>query len=108
MFGLISHHAMMVAGGWALFGVGLIGAPLPLHPGLPFLALGGMMLAGRSRSFRRMAASLRALMPQSSEKLTARSRNWPRCLRYLILRTDPRRVLGRPFAYPRARGWAFR
>jgi len=95
MFGLGLHHAVMLAGGWLLFGVGLVGAPLPLHPGLPFLALGGIILAGRSRSFRRTAATLRAWFPKGSDQLTRRSRAWPRPLRYLVLRTDPRRVLPR-------------
>jgi len=113
MFGLGMHHAVMLAGGWVLFAIGVIGAPLPLHPGLPLLALGGLMLVGRSPTFRRWAATLRAWFPQSSAKLTLKSRGWPRALRYLILRTDPRRVLGRtsvaaPRYQPRARGWAFR
>jgi hypothetical protein len=114
MFGLATHHAIMVAGGWVLFAIGVLGAPLPLHPGFPFLALGGIILVGRSRRFRRWAATLRAWFPKSSNRLTARCRNWPRALRYLVLRTDPRRVLGRErFARPcpvqlRARGWALR
>jgi len=98
MFGLGMHHALMLAGGWLLFAIGLVGAPLPLHPGLPLLALGGIILAGRSPRFRRLAAGLRARFPASSERLTRMSRNWPRALRYLVLRTDPRRVLGRAVA----------
>ena len=113
MFGLGMHHAVMVAGGWLLFAIGMVGAPLPFHPGLPLLALGGIMLVGRSPTFRRWTATLRSWFPENSAKLTLRSRGWPRPLRYLILRTDPRRVLGRPAVwarpyYPRARGWALR
>ena len=75
--------------------------------------MGGLMLVGRSPTFRRWAASLRSWFPESSAKLTIKSRGWPRALRYLILRTDPRRVLGRVTIVasrfqPRARGWALR
>jgi hypothetical protein len=108
MFSLGMHHAVMLAGGWVLFAIGMIGAPLPFHPGLPLLALGGLMLVGRSPRFRRWAARLRACIPEGSAKLTEKSRRLPRPLRYLILRTDPRRVLGRNYTPPRARGWAFR
>src|SRR5690242_1435832 len=94
MIGSALHHAVMLSGGWALFGLGVIGAPLPLHPGVPLLALGGLMLVGRSRSFRRLVAHLRRQVPGYSAVLTVRSRTWPRALRYLIVRTDPRRVLG--------------
>ena len=97
MFSLGIHHAVMLAGGWVLFAIGIVGAPLPLHPGLPFLALGGIILAGRSPRFRRSVARLRAWFPSKSERLTRMSRNWPRPFRYLVLRTDPRRVLGRAF-----------
>lgn len=93
MFGLALHHAVILAGGWALFAIGVIGAPLPFHPGVPFMALGGFLLVRRSRSFRRMMAVVRARFPRNSDRLTRRSRHWPRALRYLILRTDPRRVL---------------
>ena len=95
MFGLGVHHAVMLAGGWVLFAIGVLGAPLPLHPGLPLLALGGIMLVGRSPAFRRLAATLRSWFPRGSDKLTKLSRGWPRPVRYLILRTDPRRVLHR-------------
>jgi len=86
-------QVVALAGGWALFAVGTVGASLPGHLGLPIMVAGGIVLARRSRSFRRMMAGIRARFPVGSERLTARCRRWPRALRYLILRTDPRRVL---------------
>jgi len=93
MIGSALHQAAMLASGWTLFGLGVVGAPLPLHPGIPLMALGGIMLAGRSRSFRRLVARARRRVPGYSQALTSRSRRWPRAIRYLVIRTDPRRVL---------------
>jgi hypothetical protein len=56
------------------------------------VALGGVMLTRHSPAFRHGVARLRARFPLGSAAISRRSRRWPRAVRYLVLRTDPRRV----------------
>ena len=86
------HHAAMLTGGWALIAAGLLTLPLPGPFSTPAFALGGLMLTRRSRSFRRVVAGVRSIFPSRSVALTECSRHWPRPIRYIVLRTDPRRM----------------
>jgi len=92
MLGPHFWSAMITAGGWALFVAGIIIAPLPGPFGAPIMAAGGLVLVRRSRAFRRSVAAIRARFPEASARLAQKSRNWPRALRYLVVRTDPSRV----------------
>lgn len=80
-----------LASGWTLVAAGVLSLPLPV-PSTPALAMGGVLLSRRSMTFRRGVARLRSRVPGISARLTRRSRPWPRALRYVVLRTDPRRL----------------
>jgi len=82
----------MLTGGWALIAAGVLAFPLPGPFSTPAITLGGLVLARRSRTFRHGVAQLRSKFPESSKALTKRSSGWPRPMRYVVLRTDPRRV----------------
>jgi len=82
---------MQVTGGWALIALGILALPLPGPFTIPPIALGGVVLIRHSRSFRVGVSWVRARFPESSAEITRRSRQWPRALRYVVLRTDPRR-----------------
>jgi hypothetical protein len=86
------QNTAMLTGGWALIAAGVLAFPLPGPFSSPAITLGGLILARRSPAFRHGVAQLRARFPESSNALTQRSRGWPRSMRYLVLRTDPRRV----------------
>ena len=87
-------NAIALTGAWVLVAAGILAIPLPGPFTTPALAVGGLVLVRRSRGFRRAIAVLRIQFPEHSARLTVRSRSWPRVLRYLVLRTDPRRVIG--------------
>jgi hypothetical protein len=53
-----------------------------------------------------MVAAIRSRFPETSLGLTRRSRTWLRPLRYIVLRTDPRRVFAGQRPYARALGCA--
>ena len=86
------HTAAMLTSGWALIAAGVIVFPLPGPFSSPAFTLGGLILAQHSPAFRHGIARLRARFPESSSALTKRSQGWPRPMRYLVLRTDPKRV----------------
>ena len=87
------QNTAVLAGGWALIVGGIIAAPIPGPFSIPAVALGGLVLARRSPRFRRNVATVRAWFPGLSQRLTRKSASWPRTLRYVVLRTDPRRCL---------------
>jgi hypothetical protein len=93
------HHTAALTGGWALTAAGVLALPLPGPFTTPAFLFGGLVLVRRSRMVRHGVAALRARFIERSDRLTLRSRYWPRAARYVVLRTDPRRV------HPRARGW---
>ena len=105
-------EVVLLAAGWLLFAFGVIAIPLPVPFETPALTLGGLILARRSPTFRRGVARVRAHFPATSQAVSRRSRRWPRALRYVVLRTDPRRVAplrrSAPASSARARGWASR
>ena len=82
----------MLASGWLLIAAGLLALPLPGPFTTPALTMGGLVLARRSTTFRHGVARLRGRFPENSRRLTERSRAWPRMARYIVLRTDPRRM----------------
>ena len=86
------QNTAILTGGWALLLTGILTIPLPGPFSAPIIALGGVALARRSATFRLGVARIRARFPRGSRALSARARGWPRALRYLVLRTDPRRV----------------
>ncbi len=92
-FGATSlQSTVLLAGAWALILAGILTLPVPAPTSTPAITLGGLLLARRSRRFRTGVAALRRRWPDSSRGLTRRSAGWPRPLRYVVLRTDPRRV----------------
>ena len=91
------RNLAMLAGGWTLIAAGLLSLPLPAPCSTPALALGGMVLSQRSTTFRRGMARIRSRVPALSANITQRSRKWPRSMRYVVLRTDPRRISGLGF-----------
>ena len=82
---------MQVTGGWALIALGILALPLPGPFTIPPMALGGVVLIRHSRTFRVGVGWVRSRFPEKSAEITRRSRTWPRALRYIVLRTDPRR-----------------
>ncbi|NJL32842.1 MAG: DUF454 domain-containing protein [Chloroflexaceae bacterium] len=48
--------------GWLLFGIGILGALLPIFPGLPFLILGSAMIGPRNRNLRWLRVQGRSLL----------------------------------------------
>lgn len=99
------HSTALLTGGWILVVAGIVSLPLPA-PSSPAITLGGLLLARHSRFFRCMVAAMRSRFPETSLSLTNRSRTWLRPLRYIILRTDPRRVFAGQRPYARALGCA--
>jgi hypothetical protein len=86
------HNAALLTGGWVLVVAGILALPLPGPFTTPAVALGGVVLTRHSAGFRHGVARLRSRFPRGSDAISRRSRGWPRALRYLVLRTDPRRV----------------
>ncbi|HLG88239.1 MAG TPA: hypothetical protein VKZ79_13700 [Alphaproteobacteria bacterium] len=86
------RNLAVLAGGWTLIAAGLLSLPLPAPCSAPVLALGGVVLSQRSMTFRRGVARVRSRAPRLSASLTRRCRKWPRPMRYVVLRTDPRRI----------------
>lgn len=85
------RNAAALASGWALVALGVAALPIPGPFTMPTIALGGMLLVRRSRSFRCGAARIRIWFPESSQALSRKSHKWPRAIRYVVLRTDPSR-----------------
>jgi hypothetical protein len=90
-----AHSVALLTGGWVLVAAGILTLPLPAPVSMPAITLGGLLLTRHSRLFRHGVAALRRRFPESSAALTRRGRRLPRPLRYIALRTDPRRVGGR-------------
>ena len=86
------QSAAIMAGGWVLILTGLLTLPTPAPVSTPAIAFGGMLLTRHSRRFRLGVAALRRRWPTGSGLLTRLSARWPRALRYVVLRTDPRRI----------------
>jgi hypothetical protein len=102
------------AGGWLLVGVGLLGALLPLHPGLPILVLGLIVVLRNSRQARRQFIGLQRRHPRVVFPIRRLLRRDPEVLPVAwqqMLRTErlilprkwrPARALRRKF-FPRAK-----
>ncbi|MFZ4761953.1 MAG: hypothetical protein ACOYK8_03975 [Alphaproteobacteria bacterium] len=86
----VKDHILLMLG-WFLIIFGIAFGALPGPGGIPIILAGAFLLVRRSVFFRRSVAYIRRRFPNFSEKMMLNKNKMPRWVRYILIRTDPKR-----------------